>query len=429
MSIAPEEGGATLNDTYELLKRELALEGNVSDVVAQACRALGVSPEGSIMDRAARCRAALLGGGSQPQPAVVQGTILETAAPVEAQVLGVAAPNKAQFFAVAPSRFQVSLYSPPSEYLTNDHFGQSRSPVPWTIEIVEGRTVRLQGANGLYLRSDGREGSPPAWTTEPDRTTEWHLLFHGDGSLPNDDTPVQLKSPSNGGREMCLCNDLPTGGWGGFVKNKYSWCPEGRGDAFWRFMAWREEDGDAHFLPCAAFAGSRPGFAFLNGAKGLGYYRELWPGAAAMERGDLISPSDLDAAGTPFCAGQSCWVGIVCRCVPWCGTLRAVDADTCFPRRPLAARRRDPRLARYARDFQCCLSELIPYCGRQYRRSPGSNRFLWTGPPHLPGHLAEKFMAMTWPRDADWEYFTNKDFAYGPSWGSPWGVAWRFRVC
>ena len=68
MSIAPEEGGATLNDTYELLKRELALEGNVSDVVAQACRALGVSPEGSIMDRAARCRAALLGGGSRPQP-------------------------------------------------------------------------------------------------------------------------------------------------------------------------------------------------------------------------------------------------------------------------------------------------------------------------------------------------------------------------
>ena len=49
MSIAPEEGGATLNDTYELLKRELALEGNVSEVVAQACRALGVSPEGSIM--------------------------------------------------------------------------------------------------------------------------------------------------------------------------------------------------------------------------------------------------------------------------------------------------------------------------------------------------------------------------------------------
>ena len=423
--------------------------------------------------------------GSPPQPAVVQGTIadelrkladlkqqgsltdeefstakaklLARMAP-PAQVHGVVAPPKLPFShgthfcsdrpeRRVPRRFVVSIYSSAqSQYLTNDHFGQSRSPVPWTMEVVEWKAdlgpglrprhgcvsrVRLQGGNGLYLRSDGRQGSPPAWTTEYDRTTEWHLLYNGEWGNTglSKDATVRLKSPSNGGSEMYLCNDLPTGGSGGSVKGKYSWCPEGRGDAFWRFIAWREEDGDAHFLPCAAFAGSRPGFAFLNGAKGLGYYRELWPGAAAMERGDLISPSDLDAAGTPFCAGQSCWVGIVCRCVPWCGTLRAVDADTCFPRRPLAARRRDPRLARYARDFQCCLSELIPYCGRQYRRSPGSNRFLWTGPPHLPGHLAEKFMAMTWPRDADWEYFTNKDFAYGPSWGSPWGVAWRFRVC
>ena len=383
MSIAPEEGGATLNDTYELLKRELALEGNVSDVVAQACRALGVSPEGSIMDRAARCRAALLGGGSRPQPAVVQGTILETAAPVEAQVLGVAAPNKAQFFAVAPSRFQVSLYSPPSEYLTNDHFGQSRSPVPWTIEIVEGRTVRLQGANGLYLRSDGREGSPPAWTTEPDRTTEWHLLFHGDGSLPNDDTPVQLKSPSNGGREMCLCNDLPTGGWGGFVKNKYSWCPEGRGDAFWRVRAWRE--GDARDV--GSFAAQPASSAA--------------PGAAAMARGGLISPGDL----------QGIWVGCVLG-LPWCGDLRAVDADTCFGRRrPLAARRGDPRLARYARDFQCCFP-VLPLCGREYRRAPGSNCFVWTGHPETDP-------------EADWEHFDRRYFVTT----NGLGPSCRFRVC
>ena len=421
--------------------------------------------------------------GSPPQPAAVQGTITdelrkladlkqqglltdEEFSTAKAKLLARMAPpaqvhvappklpfaHRTHFCSDRPERrvprrFVVSIYSSAqSQYLTNDHFGQSRSPVPWTMEVVEWKAdlgpglrprqgcvsrVRLQGGNGLYLRSDGRQGSPPAWTTEYDRTTEWHLLYEaewGNTELPKDAT-VRLKSPSNGGSGMYLCNDLPTGGRGGSVKGKYSWCPEGRGDAFWRFRAWREEDGDAHFLPCAAFAGSRPGFAFLNGAKGLGYYRETWPGAAAMERGDLISPSDLDAAGTPFCAGQSCWVGIVCRCVPWCGTLRAVDADTCFPRRPLAARRRDPRLARYARDFQCCLSELIPYCGREYRRSPGSNRFLWTvgGESLQPGQLAEKFMAGK--ADADWEYFTNKDFAYGPSWGSPWGPALRFRVC
>ena len=307
----------------------------------------------------------------------------------------------------------MSIYSTQSQYLTNDHFGQSRSPVPWTVEVVEWRcadggqwrhTVRLQGGNGLYLRSDGHEGSPPAWTTEPDRTTEWHLLFHGVAAniagewLRKDEKlTVRIKSPSNGGSEMYLCNDLPTGGRGGSVKGKYSWCPEGRGDAFWHLSAWREEDGDAHFLPCAAFAGSRPGFTFLNGAKGLGYYRETWPGAAAMERGDLISPGDLpgtavslDAAGKPFCAGQSCWCGIVL-CLPWCGTLRAVDADTCFPRRPLVARRGDPRLARYARDFQCCFP--LPLCGREYRRAPGSNCFICTNE--------------TDP-EADWEHFESK---------------------
>ena len=376
-SVAPEEGGATLNDTYELLKRELALEGNVSDVVAAAARALGVSPEGSIMDQAARCRAALLGGASRPQPAVVQGTIVE-AAPIEAQVLGVVAPPKAQFFAVpqgAPSRFEVSLYSPKSQYLTNDRFGQSLSPVPWTIEIVEGRTVRLQGANGRYLRSDGREGSPPAWTTEPDRTTEWHLLFAGDGILPNDDTPVQLKSPSNGGREMCLCNDTPTGGWGGSVKHKYSWCPEGRGDAFWRLRAWR---GTAQQGSFAA------------------------PGAAAMERGDLISPGDL----------QGCWVGCALCYVLWCANIRAVDADTCFGRRPLTARRGDPRLARYAHDF-CCL--VIPFKGREYRRTPGSNRFVWT---------VESGRNPANP-EQDWERFYSKSFAVG----APGGARWLCRVC
>ena len=166
--------------------------------------------------------------------------------------------------------------------------------------------------------------------------------------------------------------------------------------------AWREEDGDAHFLPCAAFAGSRPGFAFLNGAKGLGYYRETWPGAAAMERGDLISPGDL----------QGCWVGCALCYVLWCANIRAVDADTCFGRRPLTARRGDPRLARYAHDF-CCL--VIPFKGREYRRKPGSNRFVWT---------VESGRNPANP-EQDWERFSNKNFAVG----APGGARWLCRVC
>ena len=94
------------------------------------------------------------------------------------------------------------------------------------------------------------------------------------------------------------------------------------------------------------------------------------PGGCTMARGGLISPGDL----------QGIWVGCVLG-LPWCGGLRAVDADTCFGRRrPLAARRGDPRLARYARDFQCCFP-VIPLCGREYRRAPGSNCFVWTGHP------------------------------------------------
>ena len=63
--------------------------------------------------------------------------------------------------------------------------------------------------------------------------------------------PVQLKSPTHGdillgdlvleGHErLCLCNDTPTGGWGGATKGKYSWCPEGRGDAFWNLHGLKE---------------------------------------------------------------------------------------------------------------------------------------------------------------------------------------------
>ena len=118
-----------------------------------------------------------------------------------------------------------------------------------------------------------------------------------------------------------------------------------------------------------------------------------------MARGGLISPGDL----------QGIWVGCVLG-LPWCGGLRAVDADTCFGRRrPLAARRGDPRLARYARDFQCCL--IVPVCGREYRRAPGSNRFVWTG---------------TANPDEDWEHFNSRYFATA----APGGCAWVFRgVC
>ena len=132
-----------------------------------------------------------------------------------------------------------SLYSPATScHLTNDGtLGASAKPEPYTLEFEgppgDGVKFRLRAPDGRYLRSDGREGTPPQWSSVADAsTTAWILRAAGDPFS----SPVQLKSPGNGGHEPCLCNDQPTGGWGGRVKGKWSWCPEGRGDAYWKLV-------------------------------------------------------------------------------------------------------------------------------------------------------------------------------------------------
>jgi len=132
-----------------------------------------------------------------------------------------------------------SLYSPATScHLTNDGtLGASAKPAPYTLEFEgppgDGVKFRLRAPDGRYLRSDGREGTPPQWSSVADAsTTAWILRAAGDPFS----SPVQLKSPGNGGHEPCLCNDQPTGGWGGAVKGKWSWCPEGRGDAYWKLV-------------------------------------------------------------------------------------------------------------------------------------------------------------------------------------------------
>ena len=132
-----------------------------------------------------------------------------------------------------------SLYSPATScHLANDgSLGASAKPAPYTLEFEgppgDGVKFRLRAPDGRYLRSDGREGTPPQWSSVADAsTTAWILRAAGDPFS----SPVQLKSPGNGGHEPCLCNDQPTGGWGGAVKGKWSWCPEGRGDAYWKLV-------------------------------------------------------------------------------------------------------------------------------------------------------------------------------------------------
>ena len=132
-----------------------------------------------------------------------------------------------------------SLYSPATScHLTNDGtLSASATPAPYTLLFDgppgDGVKFRLRAPDGRYLRSDGREGTPPQWSSVADAsTTAWILRAAGDPFS----SPVQLKSPGNGGHEPCLCNDQPTGGWGGAVKGKWSWCPEGRGDAYWKLV-------------------------------------------------------------------------------------------------------------------------------------------------------------------------------------------------
>jgi hypothetical protein len=135
-----------------------------------------------------------------------------------------------------------SLYSPATYcHLANDgSLGASAEPAPYTLEFEgppgDGVKFRLRTPDGRYLRSDGMEGQPPQLSLVTDAsTTVWILRATGDPFS----SPVQLKSP-HGDRGLpnhqCVCNDQPTGGWGGAVKGKWSWCPEGRGDAYWKLV-------------------------------------------------------------------------------------------------------------------------------------------------------------------------------------------------
>lgn len=184
--------------------------------------------------------------------------------------------------------YEASLFSPPSKYLSNDgSFDQSKRPSPWTIfaegDLHSGCKVHLAAADGRFLRSDGREGTPPAWAKDHNETTMW-LLLYSVGGRPTAETPVQFKSPTSGGGggEPCLCNDTPTGGWGGTVRGMYSWCPEGRGDAFWTLHGLRS-------------AGSSNGPLRIHEAR-YGWAGDLWSaalGSGAHHGGGAKDVTDL----------------------------------------------------------------------------------------------------------------------------------------
>ena len=79
MKVAAWEPAAepTLAETCAVLKRELELSGNVTEVVSSACRVLGVDDTGTLVARAKKCREVLGAGtgGEIAAGAALAGTV------------------------------------------------------------------------------------------------------------------------------------------------------------------------------------------------------------------------------------------------------------------------------------------------------------------------------------------------------------------
>ena len=95
-----------------------------------------------------------------------------------------------------------------------------------------------------------------------------------------------------------------------------------------------------------------------------------------------------------------CWVGLVLGVFPWVfpwvGSVEPSDDDS------------------YTRGLQCCA--IVPLCGRQYRRTPGTNTFHW----HENGVSKG---------DEDWETFSSNRCACMAPGHPPAGAACGMRIC
>ena len=156
------------------------------------------------------------------------------------------------------------------------------------------------------------------------------------------------------------------------------------------------------FEAAPAYNGPRPGYAFKTGPQGLGYYVDLTRDEQftpvvpiPMERGQWHGQTHFEGRISAYSL-RGVWCGCALMVFPWCATLRAVDEDA------------------YVRDFQCCLP--VPLCGREYRRTSGTNTFHW----HEHGiHKG----------DEDWETFNNSLCACMAPGHPPDGCSVGVRVC
>jgi hypothetical protein len=100
MKVAAWEPAAepTLAETCAVLKRELELSGNVTEVVSSACRVLGVDDTGTLVARAKKCREVLGAGtgGEIAAGAALAGTVIEGTVEGTIISVGAVAPVAAQ---------------------------------------------------------------------------------------------------------------------------------------------------------------------------------------------------------------------------------------------------------------------------------------------------------------------------------------------
>lgn len=132
-----------------------------------------------------------------------------------------------------------------------------------------------------------------------------------------------------------------------------------------------------------------------------GYHKYI--GTTLVYHGGIRQYSAAEAQELNEFAGRisarelaGCWVGLVLGVFPWIGSVEPTDDDS------------------YTRGVQCCF--LLPLCGRQYRRTPGTNTFHW----HENGvHKG----------DEDWETFSSNRCACMAPGSPPQGAACGVRIC
>ena len=386
---------------------DLGLEGeakgmNLPQKVDMCLGALGGGPGGSGSSSAAAVPTAAVSNwwGDAPVAHVMQQSLpMGVAINVEAVQPQVVAPM--------PMVMEAVSFVPVHEYdeVWNDRGSGARQDVSvWKARVPPGcfslgmtaqRGYSMPTFPALVARAGGNQIAPPdryelAWWQERGQRRFW--CWHpvpppgyaslGDvGTLsaepPSREEVVCVAIASLPGARQPLGNQIWNDRGGGAPKDAAFWAQPGNTGLFRcnDDATHRRPAGDFYLPPREVEAVQIPMPSSVQMARG-----------AADEFAGKISAREL----------AGCWVGFAL-CLPWLASLEPIDDDA------------------YAHGFQCCLPILL-LCGRQYRRTPGTNTFHW----HVNGMSKG---------NEDWENFTSDRCACMAPGEPPSGGACAVRIC